>query len=122
MTISDKQQIGVFLKKFCEKMEQSKNSFIIVDRKEFKDELANLGISIYTAKAIIGSLTYENYCKGPEIDDRNPNENLWIFGFKFANHDLYIKLSDDFSHKAKCISFHRPKYDMDFPYNNQEEC
>lgn len=122
MTISDKQQIEVFLKKFCEKMEEGKNSFIIVPRTEYKSELAKLGISINTAKAIIGALTFEHYCKGPEPDDNNPNEHLWIFGYMFGNNELYIKLSDDLSFRAKCVSFHRPNYDMNYPYNNQEEC
>lgn len=115
MIFSDREQIESFLERFCCKMDEN-NGFIMIQRKKNIRTLKSLGIQLKTVKGIIRTLKVKHYCSGPELDE-NSDENLWIFGYEFNQKIIYIKLSDDFEFKAKCVSFHFPDYPMKFPYN-----
>ena len=81
--------------------------------------IAALGITIPQAVNIILNLNYKNYCSGPETDKIYPKHHLWVFGYEHEGEEIYIKLSDDFGHNiAKCISFHKADFVMQYPYKN----
>lgn len=114
MGISTTAEVIVFLKDF-KKIAQC--NFIFIKRKKNLDSISQLGVQIKQAKAIIMELTYENYNKGPEQDRDIKSGNIWEFGAKIDNQEVYIKLSDDFSYNiAKCISFHKAEFKIDYPY------
>ena len=113
--ICDKEQIESFLNDFKQKMKE-KNGFTMVPRERNINELKSFGIKIITVKGIVNSLNFTHYCSGPEKDSEYPENNLWVFGYEFNGKLLYIKLSSDLKHKAKCISFHKAEFEMKFPY------
>ena len=79
--------------------------------------MAEMGIKSPQIQSIILELTQKNYCEGPKSDSKYPNHNVWIFGYDFDEIEIYVKLSDNFSHNiAKCISFHKSKYPLSYPY------
>lgn len=91
--------------------------FVVVDREEYMQTLAEFGLPQGEAKRMIMSLTEKNYVKGPEEDRDKPGANIWVFGIDLNGDQLYIKLSDAFKHNvAKCISFHKAKSRIKYPY------
>ncbi len=65
---------------------------------------------------IINGFTSENYCKGPVDDQDYPGDKVWIFGFVYSGKEIYVKLADNTTRKAKVISFHDAKYDLHYPF------
>ena len=119
MSIPTASEIIAFLRKF---KRLAQNNFTFVHRKKNLDSISRLGIKIRQAKTVIMQLTYENYHKGPEKDRDRKKGNIWEFGTEIDSEEVYIKLSDDFSHNiAKCISFHKAEFEMSFPYKKGGE-
>ena len=107
-------EIVAFLRNF-KRLAQS--NFIFIQRKKNLDSISQLGIKISQVKSIIMQLTYENYHKGPERDKDRKKGNIWEFGVIIDHEEVYVKLSDDFSHNiAKCISFHKAEFKISYPY------
>jgi len=114
MDAATPKEITAFLRDF---KRLAQNEFKFIPRKKNLDSLAQLGIRIRQAKDIILQLTYEDYSKGPKEDRDRPRGNLWEFGTKIGDDDVYIKLSDDFSRNiAKCLSFHKAEFEINYPY------
>jgi hypothetical protein len=91
--------------------------FDVVERPEYMQGLSELGLFPEQIEEIVLQFTPMDYVKGPEEDIKYPNQNVWIFGYDVQGAEFYIKLSDDFSNKrARCISFHRAKFSMIYPY------
>lgn len=108
-----KEEITHFLKEF-KRYAQKQCTFI--PRQKNVLTMSYLGITVKEAKQIILQLTYVQYCDGPQDDRDNPGHNVWEFGVCITNHELYIKLSDDFTGDvAKCLSFHIAKQDLLYP-------
>ncbi|MFH1368611.1 MAG: hypothetical protein ABII64_05755 [Elusimicrobiota bacterium] len=115
MILLDKrQEVTEFLQQF--KTFQTKKLVFFGNRKINIDTLTYLGLTVKDIEENIQQLTYKNYCSGPEDDRDNPGHKIWEFGVEISIFKIYIKLSDDFSFNyAKCISFHIPKYELEFP-------
>ena len=110
--------IVAFLKEFKRLVAES-DVDIFVKRKEYQDAFVELGIAISDAYNVLMSLSIDNYCSGPEPDkDRPGTGSIWEFGTETDGKEVYIKLkiveSGDKKY-AKCISFHRAKYPIDYP-------
>jgi len=92
--------------------------FIPISRMEYMHELAKFGISHDDVEDTVRELTYKDYVSGPSEDYDNKGYYMWVFGKEICEIEMYIKLSDDFrGNVAKCISFHKPKYKLSYPYN-----
>jgi len=81
-----------------------------------------LGITAKIRKEEILSLSVENYHQGPEPDRDKPGE-IWIFGKKVNDKEVYIKLKIaqvDGVKIAKCLSFHPNEFSMSYPYSEEE--
>ncbi|HAV93047.1 TPA: hypothetical protein DCW38_07715 [candidate division WOR-3 bacterium] len=108
-----KEEIERFLETF--KMMMKTIGFRLIPREKNLQSLADLKISYDSAKNEINKLTYINYESGPLTDHEKKNKNVWIFGIVLGNKEVYIKLSDDFEHVAKCLSFHEAKETLKKP-------
>lgn len=66
------------------------------------------------------SLTYKNYCSGPEKDIGKFPGQIWKFGKSIQSIEVYIKIrlvSTAKLIKGVCISFHEWKYkSLTYPY------
>lgn len=90
----------------------------------FRDErtknaitLAELGITSNDRIKIIRELETESYCEGPISELLYGNADMWIFGVKVKNYDIYIKISMGVPNsKTICISFHIAEFPMIFPF------
>jgi len=65
---------------------------------------------------IVKSITGKDYSEGPLNDNLYGIASLWVFGKKYKEQEIYIKISmgtkDD---RAICISFHRAEHPMKYP-------
>ena len=114
MTTAKTAEITAFLRDF---KRLAQNKFVFIRRKKNLDSIAQLGVKIRHVKNLILQLTYRDYVSGPKKDRDRKKGNIWEFGAKIDNEEVYIKLSDDFGHGiAKCISFHKAEFKMDYQY------
>lgn len=77
-----------------------------------------LGLNRVNVIDIISGLSIYNYCKGPEPDHRNPEQEVYVFGDEIDCVEVYIKLTIskvDQDEIATCISFHEAEYKMKYP-------
>ena len=96
---------------------QHPDNFTLISRKKNLDSLALLGLTARQVRRSILQLTVKNYSEGPNVDRDRKDANIWVFGMKINDEEVYIKLSDNFSSNvAKCISFHKAEYAMNYPY------
>jgi len=92
------------------------HEFSFVERDKCLDTLARLGITIPQAKSEIMSLTYEDYCKGPEPDTERGGD-FWTFGKLINGEVIFIRLKVVLDLKlAKCQSFHIAERPIEYPY------
>lgn len=110
MQITDIEQ---FLLRFKRKINES--YITIIDNHKNRDFLRFLGLLPYQRTEIIKNLKPENYCQGPLEDKDGSAGEVWIFGYRESGIDVYIKLKLD--DEAKCLSFHRAEYEMEFPFD-----
>lgn len=117
MTIPSRRKIKAFLKEF---KDFSDKKFEFVDRPKNMQLLMDLNINDLIAKEIILNLTHKNYSNGPEKDRDREKGNVWKFGSRINGEEVYIKLSDDFTgDKARCISFHKAEFKIEYPYKDR---
>ncbi len=88
---------------------------------EGKAHLSGLDISRNRAIEYLVSLTPDNYSKGPEPDDFQPEENVWVFGCGVEGTEAYIKLKLQPDPRRRTVvhaviwSFHAAEHPMRFP-------
>jgi hypothetical protein len=111
-----KQIAADFLKRFKEGCACGKFTFI--PRRPNLEAITSLGITLTDVKEIILGLTTDNYCRGPEADEDGSAGEVWVFGTVVDGIEIYIKLKVD-NDFAKCISFHQPDYNMNFPLHER---
>jgi hypothetical protein len=97
-------EVDAFLRAFKTKMEIF--TIIYLDREKNRQALLALEIMPGTRDKILKELTAENYYWGPTKDyDSGPD--LWEFGVKFKEEEVYIKITMGAMGKPViCISFH----------------
>jgi len=107
-------QITNFLMLF---KEFAQSNFYFVDRKKSRDCLARLGITDQQAKVEIMGLTYEDYYRGPLPDKGTTGGELWEFGKRIEEKEMFIRLKVVLQYNmAKCQSFHIAEKPMQYPY------
>jgi hypothetical protein len=93
--------------------------FRIIERKKNQDTLIQLGLTRRNLVDELISLSINNYCSGPEQDDRRQTDVLWEFGKEIEGAEIYIKLKiftvngEDY---VKLISFHQAEFPVKHPY------
>ena len=92
-----------------------------IDRpKNSIQHLADLGITANSREQIITQLKVEDYSLGPEPETQFNGKELWVFGKIIKDQEVYIKLTiTSNTGKAICISFHKAKHPMVFPFKEQ---
>ena len=92
----------------------------VTNRLVNRDALLDLGLTGTQREEIVLSLSVEDYCEGPILDEFRPG-NLWVFGKQIGTEEIYIKLkiagSIDNEH-ATCISFHKAKHPLTYPFKS----
>ena len=89
------------------------------DRK--KIHLSGLEITPNQAIEYLHGLTPDNYSKGPDPDDFEPEREVWCFGCDILGTEAYIKLALQPDRKRKTIvhamiwSFHKAEHQMRYP-------
>lgn len=110
--IKKKTEVNAFLTEF--KNKASKTGIVLIRRD--KNELAKLGLTKLEFDKEVLSLTYKNYCRGPEPDKDFPGE-IWIFGKNIDYDEYYVKLKISKKKCAVCISFHPAEHSIHYPLN-----
>ncbi len=116
----NKNEIEKFLNNF--RVNMKNKPFRLIPRDKNIKYLEEMGMTRLNVKNIIkNNLRYNHYYKGPETDEKYPNNNVWIFGYRENGQMIYIKLSDNYDYVAKCLSFHQPEFEMNLPLKNEED-
>lgn len=114
--MTEKSQVELFLNEFrrcwlpkC----------IVINRTVNNEALIELGFTPKQRRNIILSLTSKDFVKGPVPDESKSTEDVWFFGKKMDDTEIYIKLKiyyvEDKKH-AKCLSFHKAKKPLKYPF------
>jgi len=95
--------------------------FYVIDREENSSALIELGMTKKNRDDELKSLTVLDYVSGPETDLTHPGY-VWVFGRNIHSHEVYIKLKIvelEFGNKAICLSFHRSKEALYYPFRTE---
>lgn len=114
--MSKKDDIRHFLEQFKMKM----RVFDVI----FRDErgkntqaLLDLEISPIERKDILNDLEITDYCEGPVEDNLYNISDMWVFGKRVKDRDVYIKISLGLqNHSVICISFHPPEKPLEYEF------
>ena len=79
--------------------------------------LANLGITPAIQRGIINGLVAEDYCSGPDRDDKFQWKDVGVFGSNYNGIELYIKFSIGAAGApVVCLSFHESGHPMRYQF------
>jgi hypothetical protein len=79
--------------------------------------LADLGITSQRQREIIDSIVPEDYCGGPDPDEKYPWKFVAVFGKDIGGTELYIKFSVGMTGTpVVCLSFHEADYPMPYQF------
>lgn len=96
----------------------------VIPRKENQQALIDLGLTFRDRVEILMALEVEDYSSGPDAD-RDRAGFVWVFGKVVLDVEVYIKLkiveyipcgTDRTQRKAICLSFHRAKASLNYPF------
>ncbi|MFU8786094.1 MAG: type II toxin-antitoxin system MqsR family toxin [Candidatus Izemoplasmataceae bacterium] len=113
--MSIEHNVEVFLKKVKKRIEKKQYDFIHDDMVR----LTNLGLSITDAINIVKHLGIENYYRGPTKDHRNHEQEIYEFGTKLDDLEIYIKLTIGIKDDLFIMSFHEAKKPIIYPFNKK---
>lgn len=87
------------------------------ERPANRQTLADLGITQPTQMSIIKGLQAEDYCGGPDGDEKYHWKKVVLFGKIDESVELYIKLSFGIEGSpVVCISFHKAREPMKYQF------
>lgn len=79
--------------------------------------LADLEITASIQKQIIDSLQAEDYCGGPDPDEKYSWKSVSVFGTVYRGEELYIKFSVGLEDTpVVCLSFHKAGSPMTYQF------
>jgi hypothetical protein len=83
-----------------------------------KNTIALLELEItYLRRLEIESLCVEDFTEGPLDDALHGIAAMWVFGKRYREVELYIKISlGPFNENVVCISFHKAEYPQKYPF------
>lgn len=91
------------------------------ERQKNTKALLQLEITPLARKAIIESLSLEDFSEGPLDDKLYGIGNMWVFGKIVKKKEIYIKISLGIpGSNVICISFHEAQAPMGYPYKNKQ--
>ena len=97
-----------------------KDEWLVVRRSVNLQDIADIGLDLTGVKNELLGLSSEDYSQGPEPDRDFPGE-IWVFGQEILGNEVYIKLKiDQEDERLTCISFHIAKYELNYPFINDE--
>jgi len=114
-------EVREFLLRFKRAVTAGSGVFI-VQRASTRETLVKLSLTEANLEEVLLALSIRDYCSGPEPDrDRDGHSpgQVWIFGKRIHDHDVYIKLkvfSDGSCDHAKCLSFHIAERPLAYPH------
>lgn len=86
-------------------------------RDKNRQTLANLGIMAAQQREIIDRIQADDYCGGPDPDERYPWKSVSVFGATFRGVELYVKFSVGVDKTpVVCLSFHEAEYPMRYAF------
>ncbi len=114
--MTSKEDVSRFLRNFKDK---SKVFGIIFrdDRGKNQQTLFDLEISGTERREIVMSLVAEDFVEGPLEDTLNNISQMWVFGTRIKETDIYIKIS--MGHPSSCticISFHIAERELKYKF------
>ncbi|WBX81275.1 hypothetical protein PD280_06015 [Virgibacillus salarius] len=116
-------QINAALSKIKDTINDAKyGGFHFKRRPETEETMIKLGYKHEHVLEEILSLTYRNYCDGPEQNRSNSGVgkgSIWKFGKFIESIEVYIKIHivpQGAKNQCICISFHEANYSMAYPY------
>ena len=111
-----KREVDNFLTEFKEKM-KIWDVLFRADRDCNIQALADLDIRPIGRKKILENLKSANYSEGPLKDTLHGGSDMWIFGKRIKEQEVYIKISMGIANQQViCISFHIAKHKMNYPF------
>lgn len=117
------QQINETLRKIKDTINSKEGTnFHFKNRYKNQETLIKLGYLHHHVLEEILSLTYRNYCDGPEPNLSRSGERkgaVWTFGKIIEEIEIYIKIQiipHKENNKCVCISFHEAINKMNYPY------
>lgn len=123
MPKATQQQINNALEKIKNAISDEEcGNFHLKKRPENEETLIKLGYLHNHFLEEILSLTYRNYCEGPERNLSNSGHSkgaIWIFGKEINAIEVYIKIHivpQGIKNQCICISFHEARRRLDYPY------
>lgn len=113
--MASKFDVELFLKQLKQHLEIWQIVFINRPKNQLQT-LADLEITAQKREEIIKNLTYKDYSEGPKPETQFTGGEMWIFGKKVKNQELYIKLTiSNKTDNVICISFHKAEHPMKYP-------
>jgi len=96
-------------------------NFDIKDRQKNRQALIDLDMTPDQRREILLGLEPENYVAGPHPDDTDQTKEVWIFGKRLENVEIYIKMrvvrvpGRQNVYRALLWSFHPAEHELDYP-------
>jgi len=90
------------------RLEMKQYGLLVMNKRPHNAQtLSDLNLTSSDQRQIIESLTPEDYCGGPDQDEKYPWKIVAVFGKQHGSTELYIKLSVGYDQTAVvCLSFH----------------
>jgi len=106
--------VADFFKRF--KGIAAEDRVIFVDRESWRDTLTWLRITPRQASEVVMALEVSDYFRGTPFTEDPKGKETCEFGCRVLNEEVYVKLQiDKKRNKAICMSFHIPKWPMEYP-------
>jgi hypothetical protein len=118
---SEASDVSIFLvevKRTIAKAGSGSYGWVLVNRRENWDCLANLGFTLRDVGSTLQELTVADYCEGPVKDLDMPGD-LWVFGKELEGKEIYVKLKLARLGPlaiVRVVSFHFAEKPLSYPY------
>jgi hypothetical protein len=111
--VGKKEIINKFLGTF--KNLAQKRGITIIDREKNLKTLEEMGLTKYDIQTELMKLVCEDYIDGPKQDhDPEYAGEIWEFGKKIDNEEIYIKIKLASNDKPVCLSFHHTEKQINY--------
>ncbi len=112
--VNKKREVEAFLTNFKEK-KKIWGIFFLGREKNF-NTLSSLEMRPVDREQVLDDLTTEDYSEGPKPEDWYGSKEMWVFGKKIKNQEIYIKITLGVEGtNTICISFHTAEHPMTYP-------
>ena len=114
--MTSEKDVSAFLEAFKVKMKVWQVLFRD-DRGKNMQTLLDLELKPADRVKVLEALEISNYSQGPVPDDLHKGPEMWVFGSKVKNREVYIKITMGLPGTSViCISFHLATYNMTYPF------